>query len=112
MSSTTSTPTPTTTPPQVLVVVTYLVGEQDRPAFERIAGAHAAAADTYPGCLRFDLGHDVLDPGRYELVELWRSQADLDAHSASTAFARTMAGLAGCRTLQVTPDRYEIVSPS
>jgi quinol monooxygenase YgiN len=102
----------TTAAPRVLVIVTYEVGEEDRSAFERIAGAHAAAAATYPGCLRFSLGHDVLDPGRYELVELWQSQADLDAHSTSAAFARTMAALRECRTLQVRPDRYEIADPS
>ncbi len=108
MSRTTS----TVPAPRVLVIVTYDVGEEDRTAFERIAGAHAAAGDTYPGCLRFDLAHDVLDPGRYELVELWQRQADLDAHSASASFARTRAALAECRTLRVRPDRYEIASPS
>jgi len=108
MSSTTV----TSSTPRVLVIVTYEVGEEDRAAFERIAGAHAAGGDTYPGCLRFSLGHDVVDPGRYELVELWQSQADLDAHSGSATFSRTRAALGECRTLQARPDRYEIVSPS
>jgi quinol monooxygenase YgiN len=111
-TTTTTTSTATTPAPRVLVIVTYEVGEEDRTAFERIAGAHVAAADTYPGCLRFSLGHDVLDPGRYELVELWQGQADLDAHSTSAAFGRTMAALAECRTLRVRPDRYEIAGPS
>jgi quinol monooxygenase YgiN len=100
--------TKTTPAPQILLIVTYDVGEEDREAFERIAGAHVAASDAYPGCLRFSLGRDVLHPGRYQLVEQWRTQADLDGHAASEAFRTTQAALAGCRTLQVRPDRYEI----
>jgi quinol monooxygenase YgiN len=94
--------------PQVLLVVTYDVGEEDRAAFERVAGAHVAASGTYPGCLRFSLGRDVLHPGRYQLVEQWRTQADLDGHAASESFRITQAALAECRTLRVQPDRYEI----
>ncbi|WP_250032757.1 putative quinol monooxygenase [Paractinoplanes maris] len=93
---------------QILLILTYTLGEQDRETFERIAGAHAAAADTYPGCIRFDLGRDVLHPGRYQLVEQWQNTADLEAHGESEAFHRTMAALKQCPTLQVKRDRYEI----
>jgi quinol monooxygenase YgiN len=95
--------------PQTLLIVTYDVDEQEREAFERIAGAHAAASDTYAGCSRFSLGRDILHPGRYQLVEQWRSLADLEAHGRSNAFRETMAALAECHTLTVQPDRYDIV---
>jgi len=80
----------TTSSSRIMVIVTYEVGKQDQEAFERIAGAHAAAGDTYPGCLRFSLGRDILHPGRYQLIELWDSEATLQAHARSAAFRRTM----------------------
>jgi quinol monooxygenase YgiN len=99
----------TTTTPQILSIITYEVGEEDREAFERIVGAHGSASDTYPGCLRFSLGRDVLHAGRYELTEIWRTQSDLDAHMESDAFRTTVAALGECHTLQVRQDRFKIV---
>ena len=97
-----------TSTPQVLVIVTYQVAEEDRAKFERIAGAHAAAGDTYPGCRRFSLSRDVVHRGLYQVIELWRSQADLDGHNRSEAFHTTMTALKECRTLTMQPDRYEV----
>ena len=93
---------------QILLILTYTLGEQDRETFERVAGAHAAAADSYPGCIRFDLGRDVLHPGRYQLVEQWRNPAALEVHGESEAFHRTMAALKQCSTLQVERNQYAI----
>ncbi|MEV4351048.1 antibiotic biosynthesis monooxygenase [Actinoplanes sp. NPDC049596] len=93
---------------QILLILTYTVGEEDRETFERLAGAHAAAADTYPGCLRFDLGHDVLHPDRYQIVEQWQNVAALQAHGDSEAFHRLMAALKQFTTIRVHRDQYEI----
>jgi quinol monooxygenase YgiN len=98
-------PSPTA---QILLILTYTLGEEDRETFERIAGAHAAAADSYPGCLRFDLGRDVLHPGRYQLVEQWQNLAAVEAHGASEAFHRLLADLKQCPSIQVARNQYEI----
>ncbi|MFD0485381.1 putative quinol monooxygenase [Kineococcus sp. GCM10028916] len=90
------------------MIVTYEIAEADRAAFERAAGAHAAASDTYPGCLRFSVGHDINHPGRYQLIELWHDEHLLNEHGRSEAFQRTMTALKQCRILQMQPDRYKI----
>ncbi|MGE5272143.1 MAG: putative quinol monooxygenase [Thiohalocapsa sp.] len=33
------------------------------------------------GCLQFELFQSVFDPDKFTLIELWESQADLDAHA-------------------------------
>jgi quinol monooxygenase YgiN len=94
--------------PQILMIVTYEVADEDRDAFVRIAGAHAAASDSYPGCIRFSVGHDILVPGRFELIEQWQDQASLDAHGESEAFRRTSAALRECAIISMRPDRFEL----
>jgi quinol monooxygenase YgiN len=41
--------------------------------------AHARAA---PGCIDFSLSPDILDPGRINVHEHWRAEADLRAYRA------------------------------
>lgn len=33
------------------------------------------------GCLEFELFQSIFDPDKFTLIELWESQADLDAHA-------------------------------
>jgi len=48
---------------------------------------HAERSLREPGCLRFDVLQDTADPQTICLYEVFRSEADLDAHRAQTHYA-------------------------
>ncbi len=51
---------------------------------------HAAHSLQEPGCLRFDVLQDRQDPLTICLYEVFRSEADLDAHRARDYYRRWM----------------------
>jgi quinol monooxygenase YgiN len=61
---------------------------------EALTALAAATRDNEEGCLSYDLYESAAAPGTFITVELWRSQADLDAHvqTAHVAQAMTLAG--------------------
>jgi len=65
--------------------------------------ALVAASHTEEGCLRYTLNRDVSDPSRLLIVEVWRSQADLDAHFQAPHMAVFMASL---ESLDSPPDIF------
>jgi quinol monooxygenase YgiN len=44
-----------------------------------------------PGCVSYDLYHSAVDPATFITVELWRSQADLDAHMQTPHIAAALS---------------------
>ena len=46
-----------------------------------------------PGCLAYDLFESTVDPNTMITVELWRSQADLDAHMETAHIAGAIAAV-------------------
>ena len=54
----------------------------------------AAASKGDQGCVSYDLFASESTPGAFVTIEMWESQADLDAHMASPAIA-TMITVAG-----------------
>jgi quinol monooxygenase YgiN len=52
-------------------------------------------AAAQPGCRRYTFAATLADPDRFVLVSEWDSQAALDAHYRSGAFARFQFGLEG-----------------
>lgn len=52
---------------------------------------HAEHSVREPGCLRFDVLQDADDPQTICLYEVFRSEADLDAHRAQDYYQRWMA---------------------
>jgi quinol monooxygenase YgiN len=48
-----------------------------------------------PGCRRYSFAATLADPDQFVLVSEWESQAALDAHFASQAFANFQFGLDG-----------------
>ena len=48
-----------------------------------------------PGCVRYRFAATLADPSRFVLVSEWESQAALDAHYRSQAFADFQLGLDG-----------------
>jgi len=57
--------------------------ERARPAMRAMVQASRAE----PGCLEYGYAEDVLEPGLIHVKELWRDQAALDAHFASSHIA-------------------------
>ncbi|GAB2481027.1 putative quinol monooxygenase [Comamonas humi] len=57
--------------------------DRARPAMRAMVEASRAE----PGCLEYGYAEDVLVPGLVHVKELWRDQAALDAHFASTHIA-------------------------
>lgn len=54
-----------------------------RPVMERMIAASRAE----PGCLAYSYAEDVLEPSLVRVTELWRDEAALDRHFASSHIA-------------------------
>ena len=52
---------------------------------------HAAASAQEPGCVRFDVLQDASDPTIVCLFEVFRSEADLQAHRQQEYYQRWMS---------------------
>lgn len=77
-------------------VVVVAIGRA-KPGSEAAAEASmrtmVAASHEEEGCLRYTCNRDTSDPLRFVIVELWRSQADLDAHFVTPHMAEFMTAL-------------------
>lgn len=69
----------------VIVLGSFDVAPADREAFISGAQPHAAASRGDQGCVEFTIAADSADPGRVIYVEMWDTQADLDAHGQAGA---------------------------
>jgi quinol monooxygenase YgiN len=58
------------------------------------------------GCLHYAFSTDLATANRFQLSELWESEAALKAHFASAHMAAFRAGLAQLRIQQRTVRRY------
>ena len=70
--------------------------EDARPVMRQVIAATRAEA----GCIQYNYGEDVLDPGLIRVSELWESREHLDAHMRSAHMAqwqrdRAELGLSG-----------------
>lgn len=70
--------------------------DKARPVMRRVIEATRAEA----GCVQYNYGEDVLDPGLIRVSELWQSREHLDAHMQSAHMAqwqrdRAELGLSG-----------------
>lgn len=59
-----------------------------------LARAETEAADR-AGCVRYTFASTIADPDHFVLISEWRDQATLDAHYASSGFARYQESLNG-----------------
>ncbi|MBA3303699.1 MAG: antibiotic biosynthesis monooxygenase [Acidimicrobiia bacterium] len=62
----------------VVATVRVKAGREDE-ALE-IMRSFVEPSHTEEGCVRYALHRDTSDPQRFVIVEVWRSQPDLDAH--------------------------------
>jgi len=65
--------------------------------FVEEARLHAARSLGEPGCLRFDVLQDTADPQTICLYEVFRAEADLDAHRRHDYYRRWMEMSRGWR---------------
>lgn len=55
-----------------------------------------------PGCERYDLHCDASNSSRFVMVERWRDEESLTAHTRGAAFQQLAATLSGRATLEIT----------
>jgi quinol monooxygenase YgiN len=67
----------------VEVVATFSVKDGKREAFIAIAQELVNETVKEPGCIKYQLYHDISDPQSFAMIEEWESGAHLDAHLAS-----------------------------
>ena len=67
----------------IAVLFTGYVKPENQSAYIAVAKAHAALSLKDAGCVRFDVLEPVGDEVRF--VEIWESQACLDAHAKRTS---------------------------
>ncbi len=68
--------------PEIVVCGTLHVDPADRASFLAARERIVAHARKVSGCLDFSLSPDLLDDGRINIFEAWRSRADLLAYRA------------------------------
>jgi quinol monooxygenase YgiN len=69
--------------PKIIVSGTLHVDPADRASFLAAREAIVSHARQAPGCLDFSLSADLLDAGRINVYEAWRSREDLLAYRAA-----------------------------
>ncbi len=67
-------------PGQVTVVATMKVKPADEDRALAILEGVIAASHGEEGCVKYTLHRATSEPGAFSIVEVWRSQEDLDAH--------------------------------
>lgn len=67
---------------EVVVVAVFRVKPGSEERVEDALRTLIALSHEHEGCIRYALQRDTLEPGRFAMVERWRSRADLDAHLA------------------------------
>jgi (4S)-4-hydroxy-5-phosphonooxypentane-2,3-dione isomerase len=79
----------------VLVVLLQVRPEKDEQFLTAIE-ANAQASRTEPGCRRFDVVRDNVDPNHYILYEIYDDEAAFQAHRATAHFAEWRKAAAEC----------------
>ena len=92
----------------LVVLVTIDVHADDVAAATELARTMAAATRGEPGCVRYAFGHDVEQPGRFLLSEVWRDRGALDAHFATEHMAAFRAGLRALRVVARSAIGYDV----
>jgi len=67
-------------PDQVTVIATVKVKPEDQARALEILEGVIAASHGEEGCVKYTLHRATNEPGAFSIVEVWRSQEDLEAH--------------------------------
>jgi quinol monooxygenase YgiN len=74
---------------RIMIVVEFEVKPEHRNQFIELMRGHAQRSRAEDGCQQFDVLLPQEDQSRVLLVEAWRDQAALDAHSKGPMLAKT-----------------------
>ncbi len=72
---------------QVVVVATFVAKPDRADEIEQFGREVVAPTHGEDGCVKYALHRDTSDPNTFVLVEVWRSQEDLDQHFAQPHMA-------------------------
>jgi quinol monooxygenase YgiN len=89
----------------VRLVVTIEAAPGKGDEFAKVFQARCDECQKEPGCLEFQIFQSVKDPDTFTLLELWESQAALDAHAKLNATRPSLP--AGLRAGGGTREDYE-----
>jgi quinol monooxygenase YgiN len=79
-----------------VIATAEMFGISGRPdELAMLLGRFGSWAGGEPGCRRYIFAATLADPSRFVLVSEWESEAALDAHYRSQAFAEFQLGLDG-----------------
>jgi quinol monooxygenase YgiN len=67
-------------PDQVTVIATVKVKPEEQERALEILEGVIGATHGEEGCVKYTLHRSTNEPGAFSIVEVWRSQADLEAH--------------------------------
>ena len=70
----------------IALIGVYHLACEDAPDFAKIAKQCVELTLRKPGCLYFNIGEDVNNPGIFHLSEGWIDKASLDEHLTSNDF--------------------------
>jgi quinol monooxygenase YgiN len=91
-------------------MVTWIAKLGDEPAIERILQTMIPLTRAEPGCIRYEVFRAVEDPRRFLLVEVYKDDAALQAHTDSDHFKRYVLGEALALLESRERVRYEPLS--
>jgi (4S)-4-hydroxy-5-phosphonooxypentane-2,3-dione isomerase len=74
---------------RIMIIVEFEVKPEQRDQFIDLIKGHAQRSRAEDGCQQFDVLLPQEDRSRVFLVEAWRDQAALDAHSRGPMLAKT-----------------------
>lgn len=94
--------------PALLVYTTYRLLADDVEAFRSLALRMATTARSRDGCAFLDVAQDASDRATFRLIEGWRDQAALDAHSASGEFQAVLKDAAALGVVSRAIDIYSV----
>jgi quinol monooxygenase YgiN len=92
----------------VRLIVTVKV--KDEVQFIRLASELTDASNAEDGCIEYSFARIEGSADEYAFVELWKSDAALDTHSASDHCKRLIPALDGCSTVVSVNKSYEVFS--
>ena len=77
-----------------VLMVDIRVKPERREEFAAAIKENAAASNQEPGCLHFNVAQDGEDANRFYLYEVYREEADFDAHRETEHFKKYAAAAA------------------
>jgi len=95
-----------------IVHVFITVKPESIKAFRQATLDNARSSLQEPGVARFDFLEDVEQPGRFTLVEVYRSTADAGRHKETTHYGRWAEAVAGMMATPRSRTVYRNVFPA